>query len=548
MKIELDRLMDRAVSLMKQHDYEAAWSLIEPASSEVTSDPQFAILWISLAEQSDINQDVAAHATDIISTYTSEWPLVAKAAGLLIAAAEKRPFDEAPLDDGPARVAVDALRGVIASLPDSELKDRDTGVWLFSDLAMALRMTGSQDDDEALRMMQKAIALDPENGESWFKLGLLHKWRGRWNEGVEAYQRARALGSDSEGTKWNLAICATGAGDYDLAIEVSRELGIKIDRGADGLPFGSFAPVQVRVSTLGEGINPAAHIPGVERNFENMWVERHSLCHGKIVNASIYELPVDYGDIVLWDGAPVGYRVDGEERVPRFPLLQRLQTGAYRRYWFLATQPHGGALEKVNEQLPGETQFYVHEEQVNMLCGECARGETVAHDHARTEASTISGKFVVPDNLVSRDFGKRLEKLIPSGVVVAMPRFYEEAGDKRRAKIHAESWDEIEARGERDRNVVHCDAHGLSEQTFVCQHLVTGEELGFFAANDGSSKRPDAWCGACEQVRIREGGGWNETSELFAGITLICGKCYDDAKARNARADGDERRPSPVLK
>jgi len=80
-------------------------------------------------------------------------------------------------------------------------------------------------------------------------------------------------------------------------------------------------------------------------------------------------------------------------------------------------------------------------------------------------------------------------------------------------------------------NTVECDTHGEQQQTFVCQHLVralsTGEKVGFFWS---SEPRGDAWCSACEDVRIRDGGitgEWNERSEKFAGIKLLCGACYD---------------------
>jgi hypothetical protein len=80
-------------------------------------------------------------------------------------------------------------------------------------------------------------------------------------------------------------------------------------------------------------------------------------------------------------------------------------------------------------------------------------------------------------------------------------------------------------------NTVECHAHGEQEQTFVCQHLVralgTAERVGFFWSGE---PRGDTWCSACEDVRIREGGvtgDWNERSEKFAGIKLLCGACYD---------------------
>jgi hypothetical protein len=78
---------------------------------------------------------------------------------------------------------------------------------------------------------------------------------------------------------------------------------------------------------------------------------------------------------------------------------------------------------------------------------------------------------------------------------------------------------------------IECRVHGEQQQTFVCRHLAkavqTGEKVGFFWSGE---PRGDAWCAACEAVRIREGGltgDWNDRSEEFAGITLLCGACYD---------------------
>jgi len=78
---------------------------------------------------------------------------------------------------------------------------------------------------------------------------------------------------------------------------------------------------------------------------------------------------------------------------------------------------------------------------------------------------------------------------------------------------------------------VECEKHGEQEQTFVCQHLfrslTTREPVGFHFSD---FPRGDAWCAACEEVRVREGGVWNERSEEFAGIKLLCGACYDEIK------------------
>jgi hypothetical protein len=85
--------------------------------------------------------------------------------------------------------------------------------------------------------------------------------------------------------------------------------------------------------------------------------------------------------------------------------------------------------------------------------------------------------------------------------------------------------------------IAKCEEHGTQEETFVCKHLRqslrTGEKVGFYWA---SEPRGDAWCEACEQVRLAEGGAtgdWNERSEAFAQITILCGLCYDRVRALN---------------
>ena len=82
---------------------------------------------------------------------------------------------------------------------------------------------------------------------------------------------------------------------------------------------------------------------------------------------------------------------------------------------------------------------------------------------------------------------------------------------------------------------VECDTHGTAVATFVCQHLVGGEKLGFNLGYDPEQPDdlyPDAWCDECESVLEAE-GEWNEKSEEFAGIKLLCAHCYEDTRNKN---------------
>ncbi len=68
--------------------------------------------------------------------------------------------------------------------------------------------------------------------------------------------------------------------------------------------------------------------------------------------------------------------------------------------------------------------------------------------------------------------------------------------------------------------------------TYVCQHLVRGSGLGFFYG-DSKDLRPDAWCGDCDRILIENGGEWNDESEAFAKVTILCANCYDIVRQRN---------------
>ncbi|MCT2561819.1 DUF6882 domain-containing protein [Chryseobacterium herbae] len=86
---------------------------------------------------------------------------------------------------------------------------------------------------------------------------------------------------------------------------------------------------------------------------------------------------------------------------------------------------------------------------------------------------------------------------------------------------------------------VECAEHGPSRPAFVCQHLDCSTVRGFHEAFDTSKGMEleedddfQAWCDECEKVRS-EHGGWNEESERFAQIKLVCENCYFELKEFN---------------
>lgn len=95
------------------------------------------------------------------------------------------------------------------------------------------------------------------------------------------------------------------------------------------------------------------------------------------------------------------------------------------------------------------------------------------------------------------------------------------------------------------QQVVECPTHGDRAPAYVCAHLAEGlrardiRSIGFYEGEaDLEEDAPEScgWCQACEDVRVVE-GGWNDRSEEYACITLICRACFDDIRRLSRAAN-----------
>jgi hypothetical protein len=82
---------------------------------------------------------------------------------------------------------------------------------------------------------------------------------------------------------------------------------------------------------------------------------------------------------------------------------------------------------------------------------------------------------------------------------------------------------------------VECKNHGLRKAAFVCQHLNKNNKTGFhepYSDKSDPNQELQAWCDECEKVLSAE-GEWNDKSESFAKVTLICDACFFEIKHLN---------------
>ena len=280
---------------------------------------------------------------------------------------------------------------------------------LFSGLATAARMMARQRDELAESAHRRLLALEPDVGHRHYNLGLFLKTRGRFREGIVANQRAASLAKEpSEATEWNLGICATGAREGATALQVWKRMGQKIEMGRFGLPEGTYPSCKVRLAERPLAERTAdSDDPGLE---ETIWIERLSPCHGIIRSVLYQRLGVDFGDVVLIDGAPITYHKYGDRDVPVFPHLATLVRSNYQFFDFAGTQDGEHRIDSASADLDRDGVIYSHTENFSFLCAGCWRDQGIDHEHGETEEKhVVRGRIAAPPDVAPSELLRQVD-------------------------------------------------------------------------------------------------------------------------------------------
>ncbi len=125
------------------------------------------------------------------------------------------------------------------------------------------------------------------------------------------------------------------------------------------------------------------------------------------------DLGIDYGDVILMDGAPITHHTYGEQRVAVFPHLATLLRRSYQFFDFAGTQDKAGQLAALSEELAGDAVVYSHSENVKTLCANCWRDPDIDHsNHERMERHVVTGRIAAPPDIAPA----RLLDLIDKGI------------------------------------------------------------------------------------------------------------------------------------
>jgi tetratricopeptide (TPR) repeat protein len=270
---------------------------------------------------------------------------------------------------------------------------------ILEGLATAARMLARQHDAIAESSHRKLIEINPKNSAYHYNLGLYYKTRGKFAEGVTLNQIAASLvGEPVESYQWNLGICATGAGNAAVALDVWKRMGQTIEMGRFGLPEGRYPQCKVKLAErpLAERTSELDD-PGAE---ETIWIERLSPCHGVVRSVPYQSLGIDYGDVILIDGAPITHHTYGEVQVPVFPHLATLLRRNYQVFDFAGTQDIARQLADISADLDDDAVVYSHSESFIMLCANCWRDPDLDHDqHEGVKKHVVTGRIAAPPGI-----------------------------------------------------------------------------------------------------------------------------------------------------
>lgn len=315
---------------------------------------------------------------------------------------------------------------------------------LLEGLSTAARMLARQRDDLVEMSCKRLIELRPKKDSDQYNLGLFYKTRGRFREGMVANQAAESLllRPPPEQYEWNLGICATGAGEGAEALKVWKRLKQKIQMGRFDLPEGSYPDAKVKIAQRPLAERTAeSDDPGQE---ETIWVERLSPCHGIIRSVTVYDIGVDYGDVILFDGAPIIMQTYGDKKVPVFPHLATLRRNHYQRYNFAGTQQEARQLHDI--KLEWDAVVYSHTENYRNLCAKCWANPDTDHAHDQAvDKHIVMGQIAAPPEREPRELLRQLDEAMAKlpGCSIYVPGLCEDAGEPERAAVEERRFDMI---------------------------------------------------------------------------------------------------------
>jgi hypothetical protein len=241
----------------------------------------------------------------------------------------------------------------------------------FHEQGQALSEDGK--DIEAIKAYLKAIELDPSKSESFYNIGLIYKYQGKWDKSLEYNTKAYEIDPDDESARWNLAIAATALRKWEIARRAWSDNGIKL--------AGESGPINMNFGMTPVRLNP-------EDSGEVVWATRIDPIRAKIDSIPYKESGFKHGDVVLHDGAAVGYRIVGEREYPVFNVLEIFEPSNYSTVVATVKIVSNEDIKQLEELFSKtKNEFEDWTKNVRTICRQCSEGKP--HESHDQELSDV---------------------------------------------------------------------------------------------------------------------------------------------------------------
>lgn len=430
---KIDEIEKSVLAATENGDEERIWDRLQPLIKVQSYQVNVALVLLKIIGDDHLPIDKALEVlSEVFDSHETNEDVIEKIGGVIESVRDYDDLNAPPPDNVLFDNVIRRLRELSAT-KQGEANEAS----FIAGLATTTRLCGRQYDDLAMSSYTRLVELLPKKSWAHYRQGLYFKTRGLFLQGMDANQKAIELTDEpSQACFWNLGICSTGAGDGERALEVWRGQGQKIEMGRFDLPEGSYPSCKVKLAKypLAERL-PENDYPDFE---ETIWIERLSPCHGIIRSVLFEDLGVDYGDVILFDGAPITYHTYGEQKIAVFPHLATLRKREYQFFDFYGTQTENRELEKVSKVLESDSVIYSHTESFRILCTTCWNNHELQHEHDETEEKhVVSGRIAAPPDVSPRKLLEQIDNALvgsPENRVFS-PDLCEAAGFSDRAKI-----------------------------------------------------------------------------------------------------------------
>ncbi|MCG8610014.1 MAG: hypothetical protein MI864_05715 [Pseudomonadales bacterium] len=193
----------------------------------------------------------------------------------------------------------------------------------------------------------------------------MYKYQNEWEKSLKFNEKAYELDPEDEAARWNLAIAATALRKWKLARKAWIDNGISIEPGDEPISM-NFGMTPVQLNPEGSG--------------EVVWATRIDPVRARIDSIPYKESGFRHGDIVLHDGAAVGYREVGDREYPVFNVLELFEESSFSTFIATVEIKRDQDLDKL-QNLFAETKHDFEDWTMNIraICRQCSEGKP--HEH-----------------------------------------------------------------------------------------------------------------------------------------------------------------------